>query len=125
MDDAEVKVNEEGGKSSNRKRGVDAGGQAPTSLNKSKQGQRARTKPIQSHGDQPLYSQRDTLRMTKTKPRARSSMASMVYGHFDPVFSQVATDGATLYIADSAGPVLLGMETKRSQTKPLRLSCFE
>ncbi len=26
----------------------------------------------------------------------------MVYSHFDPVFSQVATDGATLYIADLA-----------------------
>ncbi|MGO9273214.1 MAG: hypothetical protein ACLQOO_23755 [Terriglobia bacterium] len=28
-------------------------------------------------------------------------MASIVYSHFDPVFSQVATDDATLYIADS------------------------
>jgi len=30
-------------------------------------------------------------------------MASIVYGHFDPVFWQVATDGAILYIADSGG----------------------
>jgi len=61
----------------------------------------------QSHCHQPLYGQLDTLGWAKRKPRQLSSMASIAYGDFDPVFSQIATDGATLYIADSGDSLAL------------------
>jgi len=59
-------------------------------------------------------------------------MASMAYGHFDPVFSQVATDGTTLNIADLAVSgrfrpfsVCWDGEIEQSQAKPVRLSYFK
>ncbi len=87
-----------------------------------KRGPKNEDEANRSHENQPLYSQWDTLETTKTKPRRPSSMVSMVYGHFDPVFSQVATDGATLYIADSGG--WDGRQNK-AKSKPSRLSYFE
>ncbi len=55
---------------------------------------------MRSHGDQPPYIQRNALKARNTKPRRSTSVASIVYGRFDPVFSQVATDGVMLYIAE-------------------------
>jgi len=56
-----------------------------------------------SHWSQPTYIQWDTLKTAETKPRCLSSIASNVYGHFDPVSQQVVTDGGSLYIADCDG----------------------
>jgi len=67
-----------------------------------------------SHSGQPLYLQWDTLKTTRTKPRRSSSMVSMDYGHFDPVFSQVVTDGRSLYVADLGGQGGRQNEAKRS-----------
>ncbi len=91
-------------------------------VNEPGQGPRGVNEAKRSHWYQPLYSQLDTLRATRTKPRRPSSIASIVYGHFDPVFSQVATDGVKLYIADW---VSWDGEAKRSQAKPLRLTYFK
>ena len=56
-----------------------------------------------SHGNEPFCSQLDTHKTTRTKPRQSTIFVSMVYGRFRPVFSQVTTDEATFYIANS-GP---------------------
>lgn len=55
---------------------------------------------MRSHGGQLFYSQWDTLKTAKTKPRRSSSIVSIVYGQPDLVLWQVATDVGTLYIAD-------------------------
>jgi len=95
MGDTEATVDSREWKSSK------AGSKESILVSKSKAGPKRQNRAKQSHGDQPLYSQWDTLVTTKTKPRHPSSIDSVVYGHFDPVFAQVATDGATLYVADS------------------------
>jgi len=63
----------------------------------------SRNEAIRSHQDQAVYSQWVTARTAKTKPRRLLFIVSIVYGHFEPIFSQVATDGAMLYIADLGG----------------------
>ena len=41
--------------------------------------------------------------MRETKPRRTTVTLSDAYGLFEPDFRPIATDGATLYIADSGG----------------------
>jgi len=69
----------------------------------STQGEELRTesKAKQSQDDQPLCVQGDRPKMTKAKPRRPWSIASTTYGPFNAVSPPVATDGTTLYIADS------------------------
>jgi len=120
MGGSEAKVDSDEWKSSGRKHGVDCGrAKSKRSPNK---GPKSQNEAKRSHGDQPLYSQWDTLRATRTKPRRLSPVTSIVYGHFGPVLSQVTTDGTTLYIADSGS---WDGEAKQSQTKPSRLSYFD
>ncbi len=83
-------------------------------VSNSEQGLKSQNEAKRSHGDQPLYNQWDPLRTTKTKPRRPSSVTSIVYGDFAPVFSQVATDDATLYIADLGNG--MGVKTKPKQS---------
>jgi len=54
-----------------------------------------------SHRNEPFCSQLDTPKTTRTKPRQSTIVVSMVYGRFRPIFSQVATDEAMFYIANS------------------------
>jgi len=50
------------------------------------------------------------MKSRKTKPRSLIALKSGGYGDFEPVFRQVATDDAMLYIAD------LGIAANREMT---------
>jgi len=86
------------------------------STSKSGQGRGADNEAKRSHRNQPLYFQWNKPKMTKTKPRRPSSIVLIAYGHFDRISLQVATDDATVYVADSG---YCDGEPKQSETKPL------